>query len=64
MVPERYFSECEMVPPKGTAKNKDDLLDDLSEAYILSAEKVAECNILRTEGLELQRKIVERLSNK
>lgn len=60
-VPEMYFSECIMVAPEGNATNKDALLDEVTTAYVLSAEKVADCNILRRNGLELQRKLEQRI---
>lgn len=51
-----------MVAPEPGAKSKDELLTKLSFAYVKSAENVAECNIRRTTGLALQRKIAARIS--
>lgn len=61
-VPEMYFAECVMVAPKGNATSHEEMVLELVEAYVGTAENVAECNILRRNGLELQRKLSERVT--
>ncbi len=61
-IPEKYLAECEMVSPEPGAKNKEELLNFLTVAYVRSAKNVAECNIKRNAGIELQRKIAKRIT--